>query len=88
MGHQGKNLPGFERVCGGCQKRIPVFTPDNVTIVDVCTECWGKLSIGQRLMILQEAKQAKELNIIANILTDYVHSGDALRGKLRRDEGN
>lgn len=88
MGHEGKNLPGFERVCGSCQKRIKPFVPDNITMLDCCEECWAKLGVTQRLVILQAAKQVHQLNIIANTITEHVRSGDALRGKLRKDEGN
>lgn len=88
MGHEGKNLPGFERVCGSCQKRIKPFVPDNVTMVDCCPECWAKLGVGQRLVILQEAKQVHQLNIIANVITEHIRSGDALRVKRRENEVN
>lgn len=88
MGHKGKNLPGFERVCGSCQKRCEILLPDNITPLDVCTECWGKLNVVQRLMILQQAKQVKELNVLTNVVTEYIRSGDALRARRREHEGN
>lgn len=88
MAFQGQNLPGFERVCGSCQKRCQVFTPDNVTPLDVCPECWGTLNIVQKLMILQAAKQVKHLSNISNVITEHIHSGDALKGKMRKHEGN
>lgn len=88
MGHEGKNLSGFERVCGACQKRIKPFVPDNITVVDCCGDCWAKLGVAQRLAILQAAKQVHQLSILANTVAEHIRSGDALRGKLRRDEEN
>jgi hypothetical protein len=57
-------------------------------MVDCCPECWSKLGVGQKLVILQEAKQVHQLNVIANVITEHIRSGDALRAKRRENEGN
>ena len=62
--------------------------PDNITPLDCCDECFAKLNTAQRLLLLQEAKHVKQLTILANVITEHIRSGEALRGKIRENEGN
>lgn len=87
MGHQGENHSDFDRVCGGCQSRCKPFLPDNITLVPICPKCWGSLNTVQRMMILAEMKQAKELGDIASMIGESIRHSDLLSGR-RFNEGN
>lgn len=88
MGHKGPNYSGHDHVCGACQARCPQFMPDNLTTVPICSACWGKLTIVQRMMILAEMKQAQNIGIIGDTLTEILRSGDLLQSRSRKNEGN
>lgn len=90
MGHQGTNHSGHEYVCGSCQKRCAQFVPDNRTAVPVCPECWAKLNVVQRLMVLAAMKQAGEISDLVNVITAAVRSNDLVTGagRSRKNEGN
>lgn len=88
MGHVGKNYSGHEHVCGACQQRCPEFLPDNLTPVPICSACWNKMTVVQRMMVLAEMKQAQKLGAIGNLIDEVVRSGELTKAASRRNEGN
>lgn len=88
MGHEGTNHSGFKHVCGACQDRCSYFMPDNVTPVPICSKCWAKLNPVQKMMLIAEFKQARELGTISSVLQEAVRHSDILQARTRSNEGN
>lgn len=85
MGHVGENLSGFDNVCGVCSARCPTFMPDNQTPVPCCKACWDILTVADKLKILAEMRQARELTSICNLLNESVRHASILTGRRFED---
>lgn len=88
MGRKGENLSGHKRICSSCQKPCDPFMPSNTFIVEFCKECFEKLTVAQRLMVVAEWKQAHHLSEIQSLMAEYIRSGDAIQRASRKNEGN
>lgn len=88
MGWEGENLSGKDTICMTCQKKCSPFLPDNHMVLNMCPQCWNKLSIPQRAFVVSMMRQAEDLTNIACLLRDVVNSKQFFEGRQRKNEGN
>ena len=66
------NLTGHIYRCACCLKQGPPFLPDNCTLIPVCPECWAKIGISNRLMVVVYARNTKAVEGLMTLVQELV----------------